>query len=203
VRRRWRLPAVLAAALLGTLDASEARRQIPAPYGLFVHSDGELKSDYSAERKSTTVQLALTPPGLHSTSSAASVVLQAGFAGREPTAPPREIALLLLPSIVSNPNVVRGVELDFTIECAGSQPLRLFYFGSSWGEYGYVTPGGEITRVVFTMSAAELRALTVGERVTGHAMNHSFAFTDQHLAALRLFAQTIGVTNAGGRPPAR
>ena len=202
MKRRWRLPAVLAVAIFGTLDASEARRQVAAPYQLFVRIDGELQSDYSAQLKSTTVQLALTPPGLHSTPSAASVVFQAGFAGREPTEPPNEITILVLPSVLSNPNVVRGVELDFTIERAGSRPLTLFYFGRSWGDYEYVAAGGEITRVAFSMSAAELRAIALGERVTGHAMNHSFAFTDEHLAALRLFAQTIGVTRAAGKPPA-
>ncbi len=132
---------VLAAALLGTALVAGAPRQMAAPYGLFVHSDGELKSDYSDELKATVVQLALTPPGLAGTPSAASMVFRAQFAGRQPAAPPRSIEILVLPAITSDPNVIRGVKLEFTIDRAGARPLPLSYFGKSWGEHGFTPPG--------------------------------------------------------------
>ncbi len=53
------------------------------------------------------------------------------------------------------------------------------------------------------MSLAELGSLLQAERVTGTVMNSSFEFTNQHLAALRLFAMAIGVTEQAGKPPGR
>jgi hypothetical protein len=205
--RRWSetavrhkgLPPVTVAALVlavaGTLGAFAAPPQVPAPYGLFVHSDCELKSEYSARTRTTTVQLALTPPGPDNSPSAASLLLRAQYAGTEPMAPPAELAILALPAITSNPNIIRGVELELTIERAGVRPVRLFYFGNSWGEHGFVFPGAEITRVEFSLSVAELKALLLAERVTGRVMNYDFVLARKHLAALRQFASTIGVAD--------
>ncbi len=195
--------AALALLMAGTLGAIAAPPQVPAPYGLFVHSDCELKSEYSARTKTTTVQLALTPPGPDNSPSAASLLLRAQYAGTEPIAPPSEIAILALPAITSNPNIVRGVELELTIERAGVRPVRLYYLGNSWGEHGFVFPGAEITRVSFNLSVAELRALLLAERVTGRVMNYSFVLTGKHLAALLQFASTIGVADAADTSPKR
>jgi hypothetical protein len=188
------LPAVVIAVLAVTLGAAA---QVPAPYGLFVHSDGEVKSRYSADLKSTIVELALTPPGQSNAPTSVTMVLRAAFAGRQATAPPAEITILILPTITSDPNVRRDNTLGFTIERPESTPVHLSYFGQSWGDYGFVPPGGELTRVAFSMSVAELRALLMAERVVGRVMNSSFVFTNKHLAALRVFATTIGVTIPG------
>lgn len=200
---RWRFAGVFVAVLLGFAVVSGAPLQMPAPYGLFVHTDGELKSDYSDALKATVVQLALTPPGLAGTPSAASMVFRSQFPGRQPAAPPGEITILVLPAITSDPNVIRGVKLVFAIERAGARPLELSYFGKSWGEHGFTPPGGEITRVAFSMSLAELRSLLEAERVSGQVMNSSFEFTSAHLAALRMFATAIGVADQAGKPKAR
>ncbi len=194
-RLHFPLPAVVIATLALTIGAAAA--QVPAPYGLFVHSDGEVKSQYSTDLKSTIVELALAPPGQSNAPSSATMVLRAAFAGRQAIAPPAGITILILPTITSNPNVIRDNTLGFTIERPGSTPLELSYFGQSWGDYGFVPPGGEVTRVAFSMSVAELRALLLAERVSGRVMNSNFVFTNQHLAALRLFAMTIGVTIPG------
>lgn len=47
--------------------------------------------------------------------------------------------------------------------------------------------------MVFSLSAAELRALLIADRITGSVMNSSFALTAKQLTALRLFASSIGV----------
>ncbi len=195
--------ALLALSAAVTIGASAAPPQIPAPYGLFVHTDCELKSEYSAKTKTTSVQLALTPPGPDKTPSAASLVLRAEYQGTEPLVAPAGIAILALPSITSNPNVIRGVELEMTIERGGVRPLRLFYFGKSWGEHGFVFPGAEITRVEFGLSVAEFKALLLAERVTGRVMNYDFVLTGKHIAALRQFASAIGVADAADTPPKR
>jgi hypothetical protein len=193
--RHVRWLAVLVLALIVTVGASGAHAQVEAPYGLFVAVDGEMKSEYSPGQKSTVVQLALTPPGLSGTGPSATMVFWARFAGREPEGPPAEIRILVLPIVTSSPNVVRDVEMQLTIEHHKTRPLTLSYFGQSWGEYGFVPPGGEITRVAFTMSPAELRALGFGEQVTGEVMNSAFAFTEQQLAALQRFALAVGIAD--------
>ena len=119
--------------------------------------------------------------------------------GTQPIAPPDEVTILALPAITSNPNIIRGVELELTIERAGTGPVRLFYFGKAWGEHEFVPPGGEITRVTFNVSVAEVKAMLLAERVTGRVMNYSFVLTGKHLAALRLFAAAIGVSAPRGR----
>ncbi len=191
--------AILAVALAGTLAASGAPPQVPAPYGLFVLNDCEVKSEYSAETRSTIAQLALTPPGANNTPSAASLVLRVEYPGRRPEGLPSEVTVLAVPAVTSNPNTIRNFELEFTVERAGSRPLRLFYFGRSWGDYGFVPAGGEITRVGFSMSAADLQVLIMAERVTGRVMSSSFALTGRQLAALRLFALTVGVPDPDTR----
>jgi hypothetical protein len=205
--RLGRLPlvtvAALALAVAAALGTSAAPPQVAAPYELFARTDCELKSEYSAKTKTTTVQLALTPPGPDNSPSGASLILQAQYAGTEPIAPPEGITILALPAITSNPNIIRGVELEFTIERAGGAPVRLFYFGKAWGEYEFVPPGGEIRRVAFNLSVAEVKALLLSERVTGRVMNYSFVLTDKHLAALRLFASAIGVSGPAGTSPKR
>jgi hypothetical protein len=183
----------LSAALSAAVIPSAASPQMPAPYGLSTLRDCDITSEYSAEKKSTVVQLALVPPGPAGEPAAVSLALRAEYAGRMPGSPPGAINVLVLPTILSSPNVQRGFELELMVYRAGARPLRLFYFGRSWGEVGYVAPGDEVTRVGFSMSAADLQALLLGERVTGRVMNFGFEFTNRHLAALRLFAMTIGV----------
>jgi hypothetical protein len=183
--------------------ASNATAQMPAPYQLFVAGDGEMKSDYSVELKSTVVQLAIRPPGLRGTAPPATMVFYARFQGREPEGPPSEIRVLALPTVTFNPNVVRGVQMQLTIEHHQARPLTLSYFGQSWGDYGYVAAGDEISRVAFTMSAAELRALGFGEQVTGEVLNSEFVLTRDQLAALRRFTLAVGIIEDGGRPAAR
>jgi hypothetical protein len=178
------------AAIRGTFAATP---QLPAPYEVFVRGDCELQSAYSAGTDTTTVQLALTPPGPDDSPSGASLILQSRYAGTQPSGPPSDIAILALPVVHANPTLVRGVELELTIELAGARPVRLFYFGESFGDYGFVPPGGEIRRVSFRLSVAELRALLLAERVAGRVMNCDFVLADRHLAALRLFALRIGV----------
>jgi hypothetical protein len=195
-----RLAAVLTMTLAATLLATNAPAQVPAPYELFVHTDGELKTEYSAASSSTVVQLAIMPPGAGDTPSATSMVFRAEFLGRQPLTPPGQIGILVLPTPTSSPNVIRGVQLAFTIQAAGSPPVDLSYFGRSWGENGFVPPGGELRRVEFSMSVPELRALLLGRQVTGRVMNSTFAFTTRHLAALRLFAMAIGVPQPGETP---
>jgi len=188
------------AAIGGTFAATP---QVPAPYELFVRGDCELRSAYSAETNTTTVQLALTPPGPDDSPSGASLILQARYAGTQPSGSPSDIAILALPVVHSNPTLERGVELELTIELAGARSVRLFYFGDSFGDYGFVPPGGEIRRVTFSLSVAELRALLLAERVTGRVMNCGFVLTDRHLVALRLFALRIGVPDPRDTPPKR
>ena len=202
---RRRLPLLTATVLAlvppAALVALAAPHQIPAPYGLFVHSDCELKSEYSAGTKSTTVQLALTPPGPDGSPSAASLVLRAEYAGTQPEAPPADISIMALPAVTSNPTVLRGVQLELVIERTGARPVTFSYFGKSWGEYGFVPPGGEITRVVFSLSVAELKALLVADRITGRVMNSGFTLTGKELAALRQFADAIGIKTQETTPP--
>ena len=178
------------AAIRGTLAATP---QVPAPYELFVRGDCELQSAYSVATDTTTVQLALSPPGPDNSPSGVSLILEARYAGTQPSGSPSDIAILALPVVHSNPTLLRDVELELTIELAGARSVRLFYFGKSFGDYGFVPPGGEIRRVTFSLSVAELRALLLAERVAGRVMNRGFVLTDRHLAALRLFALTIGV----------
>jgi hypothetical protein len=187
-----KVPAVVIATL--SLAIGAAAGQVPAPYGLFVHTDGEVKSEYSADLKSTIVELSLSA-GVGDTPSSTTMVFRAAFAGRQVGAPPSEITILVLPTINSNPNVIRDTGLAFTIDRVDSSPLELSYFGKSWGDYGFVPPGGEVTRVAYSMSVPELRALLLGERVSGRVMNSSFTFTSKQRAALQLFALTIGVVN--------
>ncbi len=203
VSRRMPAALALAAAVVAAGGASGVARQMPAPYGLYVRTDCELKSTYSEEAKSTTVQLALAPPGPGDLPSAASLVLQAQFAGRQPINPPGAISVLALPAANGNPNTVRGFELEFMIERADASPVRLFYFGQSWGDVGYVPAGGEVTRVVFSMSVADLQSLVLARKVTGTVMNSGFVFTDRHFAALRLFATAIGVPIPSDKSPER
>ncbi len=193
----------LALAPSGVLRTFAPPHQVPAPYGLFPRTDCDLKSQYSSETRSTIVQLALTPPGQDGSPSAASLILRAEYAGTRPDVPPAAISIQALPAPNSNPNVVRGLELELIIERTDARPIRLFYFGNTWGEYGYIPAGGEITRVVFNLSATELKALLTADRITGRVMNSSFALTEKEFAALRSFASSIGVRDAQTLSPKR
>ena len=194
---------VLAAALLGTALVAGAPRQMAAPYGLFVHSDGELKSDYSDELKATVVQLALTPPGLAGTPSAASMVFRAQFAGRQPAAPPRSIRDPGPAGDHLRPECHPGRQAGVHDRPCRGAAAPAVVLREILGRARVHPARGEITRVVFSMSLAELGSLLQAERVTGTVMNSSFEFTNQHLAALRLFAMAIGVTEQAGKPPGR
>jgi hypothetical protein len=180
-----------------------AQPQVPAPYALFRGTDCELKSEYSTATSSTTVQLVLTPPGPDGSPSPAWLVLQAEYAGTRPDLPPADISITALPVVNFNPNVVRGVELDLVIETTEAKRVTLSYFGRAVGEFGFVPAGGEISRVAFTLSVTELRALLAAEQVTGRVMNSDFALTARELATLRLFASTIGVRAGKGPLPTR
>ena len=186
-----------------TLCTYAAPPQLPAPYELFVRGDCELGSAYSAATDTTTVQLALTPPGPENSPSGASLILQARYAGTQPSGPPSDIAILALPVVNSNPTTERDVALELTLELAGPHSVRLFYFGKSFGDYGFIPPGGEIRRVTFSLGVAELRALLLAERVTGRVMNCGFVLAERHLAALRLFALRIGVPDPTHAPRKR
>lgn len=185
--RLW-LTVVAGSALIVGTEAA----QVPAPYGLFVRHDGEVKSEYSPDLKSTIVELSLSP-GMGDAPASTTMVFRAAFAGRQAGPTPGEITVLILPTITSNPNVIRDNTLVFTIDRTESKPVELSYFGQSWGDYGFVPPGGEYTRVAFKMSVPELRAMLLAERVSGKVMNSNFTFTSKQLAALKLFAKTIGV----------
>ena len=198
---RWRMLAALSATFACALGVAAATPQLEAPYALFVRSDGEMKSEYSVDQNVTVVQLALIPPGVGNTPSTASLVLRAQYAGHAPAAPPASISILVVPSVTADPNVIRGVQMQLTIERAESTPLTLAYFGKSWGTAEFVPPGGEVTRVIFGMSVAEFKAVLLGERVSGRVLNATFVFTAKQLAALRLFALTIGIRNPADKPP--
>ncbi len=191
---------VLAVTPLAAAARSVAPPQVPAPYALYVRGDCELKSVYAASTKSTVVQLSLTPPGPGGTPSGVSLVLRAEYPGAGPAVAPNDIDVLVLPAVNSNPTVVRGLQLELVMERDGAAPVTLSYFGRSWGDYGFVPAGAEITRVAFTVHAAELKALLVADRVTGRVMNASFVLTGAEMAALREFASAIGMADAKVTP---
>jgi hypothetical protein len=187
------LLAAMALSLTGSAGASGAFPQQPPPYGLFVANDCEVKTEYAPGTRSTVVQLMLTPPGPGGSASAATLVLRAERTGADASAPAGQIEVIGIPAINSNPNIIRNLELELVIARAASQPLRLFYVGNGWEAFGFSTPGNEITRASFKMSAADVQALLLAEKVTGRVMNYPFEFTPKHLAALRVFAMAAGI----------
>jgi hypothetical protein len=188
-----RTATALALALLTTALGATPRQQ-PAPYELFARGDGDVKTQYSSATRSTVVQLALAPPGPGGLPSAATLVLQAEYSGAQPGGAPGPITVLAVPAPNANPNVIRNFELELIVERVDEAALKLFYFGQSWGDYGFTPPGGEIRRVAFTMSAAELKTVAAAEGVKGRVLNSDFVLTAKQIAALRLFGAKIGIT---------
>lgn len=186
------IPVAIVVALVGSAGASGAFAQQPPPYGLFVANDCEVKTEYSAGTRSTVVQLMLTPPGPGGSPSAATLVLRADRSGSDPSASVAQILVIGIPAINSNPNIIRNLELEFVI-ARGGQALRLFYVGAGWENFGFSTPGNEITRASFRIAAADLQALMAADKVTGRVMNYSFEFASKHLAALRVFAMACSI----------
>jgi hypothetical protein len=176
---------------------------LPAPYQLFPRTDCELTSEYFARTNTTSVRLSLTPPGPDKSPSAASLLLWAQYPGTEPAGPPDGIVLVALPSVTSNPNVIRSTQMELTLEGAGPRPVRLFYIGASWARNGFLPPGAEVRGVEYQLSIAELEALLLAERVTGRVMNFRFVLTARQLAALHQFASTIGVADPANTRPNR
>ena len=205
--RHRRLPLVAAAALAlavaGTFGTFAASPQLPAPYQLFPRTDCELTSEYFARTNTTSVRLAITPPGPDKTPSAASLLLWAQYPGTEPAGPPDGIVLVALPSVTSNPNVIRSTQMELTLEGAGPRPVRLFYVGASWARNGFLPPGAEVRGVEYQLSIAELEALLLAEQVTGRVMNYRFVLGGKHLAALHQFASAIGVADPANTRPNR
>jgi hypothetical protein len=185
-------------ALLAILTATATARtgavpQLPAPYGLFVTADCEVKSEYVPGAKTTVVQLTIMAPSPGNQPSSASLLFRAERAGGDAAAPPSKIDVVAIPSITSNPLVIRGVELEFRVERTGADPLRLFYLGNPWSNFGFANPGDEVTRASFVLGPADLQALMVADRVSGRVMNYSFEFASRHFAAMRVFALAVGL----------
>ncbi len=184
--------------VLAVVAASVAVRtggvpQLPAPPGLFVASDCEVKTQFSAETKSTVVQLMIVPPSPGNQPSAASLLFRVESArGGEGTAPAK-IDLIAIPSVTSNPNIIRGLELEFRVERTGADPLRLFYMGNAWSNFGFATPGEEVTRTSFALGVPDIQTLMAADRVSGRVMNFPFEFASRHFAALRVFALATGI----------
>jgi hypothetical protein len=167
--------------------------QLPAPYGLFVTTDCEVKTQFSPDTKGTVVQLMLVPPSPGDQPAAASLLFRAEKSAGDEPAPPTKIDVVAIPSVTSNPTVIRGIQLEFTVERAGADPLRLFYPGNPWGNFGFATPGEEVTRASFVLGVSDFQALLVADRVSGRVMNFPFEFVKRHFAAMRVFALAAGI----------
>jgi hypothetical protein len=179
----------VAAALLAALSA-RAAGQLDAG-NLAPRIDREIRAAYDAVRDRTEAVLTLLPHDIGGASSSLSLAIHASFPGREPAPGGVRFELRAYPGPLSDARRVRPTELKLTLETEEGRRVSLWLFGASWGQAGFVPPGGEIPWVYFAIGEAELRALAAAERISGQALGYEFELTPEQVRALRGFGLLV------------
>jgi hypothetical protein len=159
--------------------------------------DRELSETFDASANRTEVRLSLVPSGTGGNLATATLVFVAQYTGRTPT--PQSTTLTVRTHITarSDPRTrdprtgTEGRDLTFNIDPHTASGITLYLYPTSWGYPGFVAPGGEIPVAFFTMTVAELKALSTARAITGRAVGSDFSFAPDQLAALGAFAKRV------------
>jgi hypothetical protein len=195
--RRRSLPnAVVIAAGVWLLGSTPAEGQIDA--GLLAPvRDREITVKYDTSTNRTEIRLNIAPSGTADGTAGVTLVFAGQFAGRDPA--PGSTSLTVRTHITprSDPRLrdprtgAEGRALIFRIDPHTNTGVRLFLYASSWGYSGFVPPGDEIPVAFFTITPAELRALSAARAITGEALGSEFTLAPDQLEAIGEFARRV------------
>ena len=166
--------------------------------GLLAKSrDREISENYDSAANRTEVRLSLAPSGTGGNASAATLIFTAQFTGRTPTSAATILTVRTHITARSDPRArdprtgTEGRDLLFNIDPHTTSGITLYLYPASWGYPGFVAPGGEIPVAFFTLTLAELKALSTARAITGRAVGSDFSFAPDQLAALAEFAKRV------------
>jgi hypothetical protein len=191
-RSPWLVP-LGAACAIALLTAVPCGAQADA--GLLARGqDREISTAYDASSDRTEVTLTLLLPGRGGTAPQTRLTFTAQFKGREAGAGPTTFSVRTHFTPRADPRrrdprtLIDDRDLLFELDPHTSTGIRLYLYAANYGYGGFVPPGDEVPVAFFTLSAAELRALSVTSVITGRAVGHEFALEPAQLEALREFA---------------
>lgn len=170
--------------------------QIDAGYLADV-TDLKTTVSYAAADDRTDVSLALTPP-VPSGGPGIALTFRARFRGRSVDVARLDEIVVRAHYRLRSDDRKRTVNaltmnhaLHMRIDPEDPNGISLDFFPATWGYFGFAAPGDEIPVAFFSITPADLRALSLARAVTGEVLWTRFSLTTEELEALRQFARTV------------
>jgi hypothetical protein len=186
---------------LASAGAVSPTPQIDAGYLADV-KDSSVSVNYSPSTNTTDVALGLAPPA-PSGAPGVTLVFRAQFNGS--TVDFDRLTGILLRAhyrILSDdrPRALRSLSgthaLTLTLDEEAPYGITLDFFPANWGYGGFAPPGDQIPVAYFSVTPADLRALSHAETIRGEVLWTRFTLTAEELSGLRTFVRQV-------LPPAR
>ena len=158
--------------------------------------DRDIAASYDTSANRTEIRLTIAPSGSGGPSTV-TLVFVARFPGQTPAASEATYSVRTHFTPRADPadrdprTGSEGRELIFRLDPHTTSGVTLYTYASSWGYPGFVAPGGEIPVAFFSLTAADLRALSTARAITGRALGSEFALAPDQLAAIGEFAKRV------------
>ena len=195
--RRPSLTGPVLATLSCVFWATAAHSQIDA--GLLANvRDRQITETFDSSANRTIVNLSIVPSGAAGEPSGVVIMFVGEFPGRTLTAGSATFTARAHITARSDPRErdprtgTEGRELIFRLDPHTSTGITLYLYARSWGYPGFVAPGGEIQVAFFTLTHAELQALSTARAITGRVLGSEFLLAPDQLAAIGDFARRFG-----------
>jgi hypothetical protein len=181
---------------LSPLGSGIASAQIDAGYLADVE-DLKLTTAYSSLDDRTDVSLALALGG-RAGGTGVTMMLRARFDGRKVDVERLSQVIARAHYRVLSDDRTRASRalsdshaLRMNLDSPDPSGISLAFFPATWGYFGFTAAGDEIPVAYFSMTPADLRALSVARTVTGHVLWTDFVLTPAQLERLRMFANQV------------
>jgi hypothetical protein len=152
---------------------------------------------YASADDRTDVSLALVPP-VPTGGPGITLIFRARFRGRSVNPAQLDEIVLRAHYTIHSDDRRRTVgalttshELQIRIDPQDAGGISLAFYPATWGYFGFAAPGDEIPVAFFSVTPADLRALSLAHVVTGEVLWTRFSLTAEEIAALQQFAATV------------